>query len=340
MIGRVDSGLEAVAAADAEPVGVEDPIGRLAGGTRPAPAAVVLQADVDVVRPAHVGAHPVGKRRGHRVDEVPRPALVPRDVQPAVIADDQMLRVLRIDPQRVLVDMTGGVVAAGVVECCERASTIERLRPGQAGGVDRLVVGRIDAQLAEVHRPRVAVAHVRPGRTLVLRPEDAAAARIERRRDLWRRRLPGWPGWPPPRPRPKPRPDRRCCTSRIRRGRRPPAAPRGRRSRRRAGLTALRLRRLRLRGGLRLRRHRRRLRHAGRRRRRFCRTSRIDTAASSAAGRPGLPRSARRRRWDSSVRRPARCGRRSRPGAPSRRSSSTSVRRRSTSTARCRDRRR
>ena len=178
------------------------PVGRLAGGARPAPAAVVLQADVDVVRPAHVGADPVRKRCGHRVDEVPRPALVPRDVQPAVVADDQMLRVLRIDPQRVLIDMTGGVVAARVVECCERASTIERLRPRQTGDVNGLVVGRIDAQLTEVHRPRVAVAHVRPGRTLVVGPEDAAAARIERRRNLWRCRLPG-PA-PPPRSRPKP----------------------------------------------------------------------------------------------------------------------------------------
>ena len=149
---------------------------------RAAPAAVVLQADVDVVRTAHVGADPVGERGRHRVDEVPRPALVPADVEPAVVADQQVLRVLRVDPDRVLVDVTGRAVAAGIVERREGLAAVERLRYRQPGDVDRLVVRRIDAQLAEVHRPRVAVADVRPARALVVGAEDAAARRIERGR--------------------------------------------------------------------------------------------------------------------------------------------------------------
>ena len=117
----------------------------------------------------------VGERRGHRVHEVPRLALVPADVETAVVADHDVLRVLRIDPDRVLIDVAGLAVAAGLVERRERLAAVERLRDRQARDVDRLVVRRIDAELAEVHRPRVAVADERPGLALVLRAEDAAA---------------------------------------------------------------------------------------------------------------------------------------------------------------------
>ena len=76
-------------------------------------------------------------------------ALVPADVEPAVVADHDVLRVLRIDPDRVLIDVARLAVAAGGVERRERLAAVERLRDRQAGDVDRLVVRRIDAQLAE-----------------------------------------------------------------------------------------------------------------------------------------------------------------------------------------------
>ena len=185
MVGRIDRGIETVTAADAEPVRVHDAAAP-AHGARPAPAAVVLQPDVDVVRPAHVGADDVRQRGGHRVDEVPGLALVPADVETAVVAAHDVLRVLRVDPDAVLIDVAGLAAAAGFVERHERLAAVERFRDRQARDVDRLVVRRIDADLAEVHRARVAVADVRPGLALVLGAEDAAARRIEWRHHLRR----------------------------------------------------------------------------------------------------------------------------------------------------------
>ncbi len=127
----------------------------------------------------HVGRHPIGERGGHRVDEVPRSPLIPADVEPAVVADHDVLGVLRIDPDGVLIDVPRRVVAARVVERRERLSAVERLRDRQTRDVNRLVGRRIHAQLAEVHRPRVAVAHGLPRAALVLRTEHAVALRIE-----------------------------------------------------------------------------------------------------------------------------------------------------------------
>src|SRR5439155_17067857 len=79
VVGRVDGGVEPVAAADAEPVRVHDSAAA-AHGARAAPAPVVLQADVNEVRPAHVGGDDVGEPRRHGVHVVPRLALIPTDV--------------------------------------------------------------------------------------------------------------------------------------------------------------------------------------------------------------------------------------------------------------------
>ena len=79
-------GVEAVAAADAEPVGVEDAVAA-ARRARAAPAAVVLQAAADVVRLPHVGADCVELADRQRVHVLPRVRLVVADVEPAVVAD-------------------------------------------------------------------------------------------------------------------------------------------------------------------------------------------------------------------------------------------------------------
>ena len=74
-----------------------------------------------------------------------------------------------------LIDVARRLVAAGDVERGERLATVERLRNRQARDVDRPVVGRIDAQLAEIHRTRVALRHLRPRLAAILGSEDAAA---------------------------------------------------------------------------------------------------------------------------------------------------------------------
>src|SRR5262249_48531994 len=70
----VDAGIEAVAATDAVPIHVGDTTAA-ALRARPAPAVVVLEARVDVIRTLIVRRDDVRESRCHRRDEVPRATL-------------------------------------------------------------------------------------------------------------------------------------------------------------------------------------------------------------------------------------------------------------------------
>src|SRR6185503_2938362 len=71
-------------------------------------------------------------------------------------------------------------IAAGFVERSEGLATIRRLRPGKSTHVQGVRIQRIDAQLAEVHRTRIAIAHDAPRTSAIVRAEDATLGCIER----------------------------------------------------------------------------------------------------------------------------------------------------------------
>src|SRR5206468_8616715 len=98
-----------------------------ADGAGTTPTAVVLQADVHEIRTAHVGGHDVGQGGRHRVHEFPRASLIPADVETAIVANHEMLRIPRIDPDRMLIDMPRRTVAAGCIERRKRLPRFERL---------------------------------------------------------------------------------------------------------------------------------------------------------------------------------------------------------------------
>ena len=90
----------------------------------------------------------------------------------------------RVDPHRVVIDVDalGAVVA-------ERLAAVVRDVQRHAEHVDARVGLRIDADLAEVHRPRIGVAHLAPAGAGVVGAVDAALgrvldARVERRSGL------------------------------------------------------------------------------------------------------------------------------------------------------------
>ena len=135
---------------------------------RPAPGAVVLQAAVDVVGIAHVGADGVELGDAEVVVEDPGLAVVVGQRGAAVLADVEPVLVGRVEPHGVEV----GVQAAdgGSRSCRRRTRSSVR---GQV--VDPLVVDRIDVDVAVVERPVVHPAHERPGRAAVLGTVDARA---------------------------------------------------------------------------------------------------------------------------------------------------------------------
>ena len=146
--------LEAVAALDAIPVVVED-AGVAADRTRAAPRVVVLHAAAQVVGDRHVVADVVVLREVHVVDALPRLALVPAHPDAAVVAVDDVIRVVRVDPHRVMVRMQRAVLDEGLAAVIRDVDL-------DAADVDAQVVGRVDADLAEVHRPRIDVGHLPP----------------------------------------------------------------------------------------------------------------------------------------------------------------------------------
>ena len=90
-------------------------------------------------------------------------------VEAAVAADEHVPAVARVDPQGVLVGVDA-VAAVGLERLAAVVGAVQR----DAEDVEVLVVGRIDADLAEVHRPGVEAVDARPGLAAVGGLVDAA----------------------------------------------------------------------------------------------------------------------------------------------------------------------
>src|SRR5262249_28201137 len=149
-IDGIDPCVEAVAAADVEAVEVRD-AGPQPCCARHAPMAVVLQAAADDVRMLHAGADLVELADREVVAEQPRLAAVPRNRHAAVAADDQVVRVVGIDPQRVILGVHGAEDVAKVP-----AAVVRDVEPAiRSEEVYAVAILRVDADLAVVHGPRI-----------------------------------------------------------------------------------------------------------------------------------------------------------------------------------------
>ena len=194
VVGRILQDDEAVAALQRRPVVVGD-AGRAAHLARPAPAVVVLHAAADVVRRRHVVAHVVEEPDRKIGQEVPRLRHVVRHGQAAVVADEDVVRVRRVDPDRVVIRVRprrgGGI---------DGLAAVERLVEIDAAEVHDLGIVRIDPHLAEVHRPRVRVVHLAPRRAGVVRAIEAGRRGVQRAAAA--AATAAWLPVPPPAPRP------------------------------------------------------------------------------------------------------------------------------------------
>src|SRR6266446_1906841 len=103
------------------------------------------------------------------VQMIPALSTIIRLVETAVAANDHVPAVLRIDPEGVLI----GVYAA-VAFHLEGLAAVLRAIHLHAEDVDDLLVQRIDADLGEVHRPRIEAIDAGPGFTAVGGFVDAA----------------------------------------------------------------------------------------------------------------------------------------------------------------------
>ena len=107
-VARVDDAAEAVAASDAEPVEVGGaPVRR---ARRAAPGTVVLEATVDVVVSPGSDRDVVELPERQLVVVLPGLHPVTRNVDAAVVAQDDPASVRRVDPERVVVDVNVAAV--------------------------------------------------------------------------------------------------------------------------------------------------------------------------------------------------------------------------------------
>ena len=170
-VRRVLCGDEAVAAVVREPHRVGDPA--LPATAWAAPRTVVLQARADAVGDRHVERDVVRLSEREGVREDVAAAVVVRDADAAVVTDDVSLRILGVDPHRMMIDVDADRRVARVL-----AALVGDLH-GRGREPDAVGVGRVHAHLVVIEG-----AHVVVGRLL---PRGAAVGRaIEPARHLLR----------------------------------------------------------------------------------------------------------------------------------------------------------
>ena len=166
-VGGVDDGEEAVAIGGLVPVLVSNAVKRARVGGA-APGIVVLEATADVVRIAHVVADRVELAEGQVVEHAPVGGPVPGRGDAAVAPEDEVVGVVRVDPECMMVDvdLLGTVVAEGAA-----AIVGDHQRASQE--VDAVHVARVDPHLGVVHRTRVGPGHLFPAVAPVEGAEEA-----------------------------------------------------------------------------------------------------------------------------------------------------------------------
>src|SRR5258706_13434884 len=151
--------IKAIPASDSEPVGIGNArrISRLA---RPAPRTVILQAAIDVIGLAHVGGNSIELRRRNSVYEFPCVSLIVTDVESAIVYDQKVLAVLRIDPAGMMI-----AVRNPGLQRFESLAAVGGPAEVQPAHKNVFRVAGIDANLTVIHRAIVfgAVSRVKAG---------------------------------------------------------------------------------------------------------------------------------------------------------------------------------
>ncbi len=185
-VGGIDSGIESVAANGDVPVAVSYSlsIARLA---RAGPAVVVLKPAIHVVKGLTVVEVDRVILRDRKIrDEVHRLTAIVRDVDAAVVADDEVIRIRGIDPHRVIVHVRG------LTDCVIRHPAVFGNEKRLAELVETIWVPWIHPDLPHVPGELGIRALLRPARTVVVRAIHLGRIRLERRvnsaRLRWRNR--------------------------------------------------------------------------------------------------------------------------------------------------------
>ena len=155
-IAKVRNGHESITTLNLEPVVVENAAihARRAGS---APVVVVLHAATHVERRLHVERHVIEQPHGQVRNERPRATHVVRHRHAAVVADQHVVGVLWVNPDRVNI-----VVRHQRRVGFKRRPTVNGHVQSNAAHVNAIFVHWVDAHLTEVHRTRIGAAGLLP----------------------------------------------------------------------------------------------------------------------------------------------------------------------------------
>ena len=162
--------MKAIAAADAVPIAIGDPI-LVARIAWPAPAPVILQAATNEVGLPRVHAHVVELADGQVTDEIPTFGPVVAQINPAVAAGDQMIGFCGVNPHgvEIAVDFPASIAAESL------AAVVGSVKP-RAQDVEVVFILRVHSNFAVIEGPRVDVGDALPTLAFVLRAEEPALA--------------------------------------------------------------------------------------------------------------------------------------------------------------------
>ena len=162
----IDATYESVAAADVQPILVDD--ASAFADRRPAPGAVVLQAADNPIWLLQADRHVIELAKCGRVDVIPIAAAVIAGVEAAVAAQQHVPAIAGIDPEGVAIGVRAAAKIAG-----EGQPAVGRLKMGDAKHIDLVGVAGIDPDHAEVHRPGVERIDPLPSVAAIVRAIDA-----------------------------------------------------------------------------------------------------------------------------------------------------------------------
>src|SRR5262249_7524658 len=175
-LGWVYLTLKAVVSQQARPVGGRDALAAARGaGTTPRPA--VLKPAIDPIGFALVHGDGVELCNRQVLQALPSRAAVVRECHAAVVAEDQMTRIARVDPEGMMI----GVRALCSVPVREGLAAVSREVQRYAQNIDALIVVGVDTNLAEIERPRANIVAFRPGLPAIVGAEDSAGLDVAAR---------------------------------------------------------------------------------------------------------------------------------------------------------------
>ena len=160
------------------PVAVQD-ADLVLGGARPHPRMSVLSSRIDIVGLVHVHGDPVELTERDVVHFSPVKGAVPRQIESTVTSEDEMFRISRVDPECMMVAVHADVIARRHISIGleARAAVLGHVeRRGEH--VHAVRVGRVDENLAVVHRSRVELVDSLPTLAAIRRAIDARLGRV------------------------------------------------------------------------------------------------------------------------------------------------------------------